>query len=180
MFSDALRALGGNARRVTSGAAAAAAVEDIVRTHGDSRRVLTEPGALIDELGLKLALSARGVQLIDVAAAGPEAALTPVGLTCVEVAIARSGTLLVGGRRGGWSLASVLPRVHVALLRPADIVPDLTAAFPRFERAFAAGQRNWVWVSGPSKTADIAMQMVTGVHGPNALEVLIVGDEADA
>ncbi len=175
-FVDALRLLGGNARHVRTGAEAAAAIEGIVRDQGGPMAILFEPGPLIDELGLALALRARGVQLKHVATAGKAAADLDVGLTGVEFAVARSGTLLVGGDPGGWGLAAALPRVHIALLHASDIEPDLAAAFPRFEQAFAAGRRNWVWVSGPSKTADIAMRLVTGVHGPNALEVLIVGD----
>lgn len=177
-FATALRMLGGRSRQVGSAAAAADAIEAIVREHSDSAAILYEPGRLIDDLVLHLPLRARGVKLVSVENAGERAAEFEIGLTCVELAIAQSGTLLIGGDVGGWGLAAALPPVHVALLRASDIEPDLSAAFPRFQRAFSAGQRNWVWVSGPSKTADIAMQLVTGVHGPNMLEVLIVDGQA--
>lgn len=180
MFVAALGALGGRAHGVGRGAAAADVIETIVREHSDTAAVLYEPCGLIDELGLHLGLRARGVELLSVADAGQRATQLGVGLTCAQVAIAESGTLLVGGDAGGWGLAAALPRVHIALLRPSAIEPDLTAAFTRFRHAFADGQRNWVWVSGPSKTADIAMQMVTGVHGPNALDVLIVDEDTGA
>jgi len=163
---------------VRGGPAAAAAIEGITREHADSAEILYEPGALIDDLGLHLALRARGVKLVSVESAGDRTAEFEIGLTCVELAIAQSGTLLIGGDIGGWGLAAALPRVHIALLRASDIEPDLAAAFPRFQRAFSDGRRNWVWVSGPSKTADIAMRLVTGVHGPNMLEVLIVDEHA--
>ncbi|NKB88232.1 MAG: hypothetical protein GKS06_08435 [Acidobacteria bacterium] len=174
-FADALTGLGGRSRHVADTAAAADAIEEIVRAHSETRRLLFEPDPLISSLGLPLALSARGVSLVDVADAGDAGELT-VGLTCAELAVARSGTLLVGGEPGGWGLAAALPRVHIALVREADIEPELSAAFPRFAEQFAKGKKNWVWISGPSKTADIAMQLVTGVHGPNALEVLVVGE----
>jgi L-lactate dehydrogenase complex protein LldG len=166
--------LGGSAQRVRGGPAAADAIEAIARQHSESPEILYEPGRLVYDLGLHLALRARGVKLVTVESAGERMAELEIGLTCAELAIAQSGTMLIGGEVGGWGLAASLPRVHIALLRAADIEPDLAAAFSRFERAFSEGQRNWVWVSGPSKTADIAMQLVTGVHGPNTLEVLIV------
>ena len=175
-FAAALRALGGRAQRIRGGPAAADAIEAIAREQSRSAAILYEPGGLVEELGLHLALRARGVKLVSVESAGEQTAEFEIGLTCVELAIAQSGTLLIGGDVGGWGLAAALPPVHVALLRASDIEPDLAAAFPRFQRAFSEGQRNWVWVSGPSKTADIAMQLVTGVHGPHRLEVLIVGD----
>ena len=71
----------------------------------------------------------------------------------------------------------MLPWVHIAVLRERDISPDIATAFKDFEARFAAGRRNWVWISGPSRTADIAQQLVRGIHGPNALHALIVGDE---
>jgi len=172
--------LGGGAQQVESGGAAAEAIEAIAKKHSDSAEILYEPGPLVDDLGLHLALRARGIQLVSVEHAGQQMADFEIGLTCVELAIAHSGTLLIGGDAGGWGLAAALPRVHIALVRASDIEPDLVAAFPRFERAFSDGRRNWVWVSGPSKTADIAMHLVTGVHGPNTLEVLIVAEQAGA
>ena len=103
--------------------------------------------------------------------------LTMADLTGAELGIAESGTLLVGGEPGGWGLATILPWVHIAVLRARDIVPDISTAFEKFGQRFAAGERNWVWISGPSRTADIVQQLVMGVHGPNALHVFIVGDE---
>ena len=176
MFIAALHALGGNARCVADAREAADVVESIVRSGAEVTDVICEEGALLDSLGLRLALRARGVRLIPVADAGSGVGAVQVGLTCAELAIAQSGTLLVGGAPGGWGLAAALPRLHIALVRAGDIERDLAAAFPRFKEMFAAGSRDWVWVSGPSKTADIAMQLVTGVHGPNVLEVLIVPD----
>ncbi len=173
-FAAAVRALGGSVRAVQGTSEVAAAVEAIAREHSESAAVLYEPGALIDDLGLHLALRARGVQLVTVESSAERTAAFEVGLTCAEMAIAQSGTVLVGGDVGGWGLAAALPWVHVVLLRSSDIEPDLATAFPRFEQAFARGRRNWVWVSGPSKTADIGMKLVTGVHGPNTLVVLVV------
>ncbi len=177
-FCQALGSLGGTARVLEGGSAIGEAIDTIVREQPGPPALLYEPFALADEMGLQLALRARGVDLVPVPQAGARAAELCVGLTVAELAIAESGTLLVGGEPGGWGLATILPWVHIAVLRARDIAPDIATAFEEFGLRFAAGQRNWVWISGPSRTADIVQQLVMGIHGPNALHVIIVGDEA--
>ncbi|HJO04543.1 MAG TPA: LUD domain-containing protein [Acidobacteriota bacterium] len=176
-FRSALDSLGGTTRVLRSGFALGEAIDEIVRSQPPPPALLYEPFALADEMGLYLALRARGVDLVPVREAGDRAADMSVGLTGAELAIAESGTLIVGGQPGGWGLATVLPWVHIAVLRARDIVPDVAAAFEGFERRFAGGERNWVWISGPSRTADIVQELVKGIHGPNALHVFLVSDE---
>ena len=176
-LADSLRALGAGARRIHSGGEAASVVSEIVRRVGGPRAVLYEPSVLAEALGLHRSLRALGIQVVPVADARNVAAGLTVGITGARAAIAASGTLLIGGRNGGWGLATVLPWIHVALLDEQDIYPDLAAVFPQFSEEFAGGDRDWVWVSGPSKTADIAHTLVRGIHGPNGLQVLVYGDE---
>lgn len=62
-------------------------------------------------------------------------------------------------------------------LRSTQIVPDLES-WMAAQRAdgFAAmrGASNIVVVSGPSRTADIAMELVMGMHGPRELHIVLL------
>lgn len=62
---------------------------------------------------------------------------------------------------------------HLALVLPADaIVHNLHEAYARI----ALGQSSLgVFISGPSKTADIEQSLVIGAHGPRSLTVFLVG-----
>jgi L-lactate dehydrogenase complex protein LldG len=114
------------------------------------------------------------VDLLPVARAGDKLPHLRVSFTGAELAVAETGTLMIGGRPGGWGLASVLPWVHVVLVRADDVFADLPAAFARFNERLSAGERDWVWITGPSRTADIGHTLVMGAHGPNALRVLVL------
>lgn len=93
--------------------------------------------------------------------------------------IARSGTVVVGpGGGNGGVLASLVP-LHVVVLDEADIVESLAEAVAVVSRRFDELGGEAVFISGPSRTADIEMMSVIGVHGPLALHVVIVrGEEA--
>lgn len=179
-FTSALRFVGGQAKVVRTGTEAAAAIEDALGRDEAGRAVLYEPSPLADRIGLPLALRARGLELLPAAAAGARIDKIRVGITPATLGIAETGTILVGGQPGGWGLTTILPWVHVALLDAGDIVADLASAFGRFHERFAAGERDWVWISGPSKTADIAKTLVMGIHGPNQVRVLIVDNGGGA
>lgn len=98
----------------------------------------------------------------------------PAGLTGVECAIAESGTLVIPGDRDRPLTASLLPEIHLAILRSSDILPRLPEALQRQERIKAPVT---VLISGPSRTADIEMTLTIGVHGPRLVVVFCLIDQ---
>ena len=150
------------------------AVDSIAAVAVASGRLLYEPFELAEATGVVPRLREQGIEVVEVRDAGRQIGELEVGLTGAPLAIAETGTLLVGGRPGGWGLASVLPLAHIVLLDAKNIHADLSTAFALYRRRFEAGERDWVWISGPSKTADIGKIIVKGVHGPNALHVVIL------
>jgi L-lactate utilization protein LutC len=92
------------------------------------------------------------------------------GFTTARAACAVTGTVVVADE---FRLASLLPRVHVVAVprdrlveTPGDLLRDLPSLFPEgLPSAFALA-------SGPSRSADIAGEVVYGVHGPLAVIAL--------
>jgi len=95
-----------------------------------------------------------------------------VGITDVTHAIAESGTLVLSSEPHGRG-SFVVPAVHVALVRVNVIVPDLLDLWPRGVDAQTL-PASLVLVSGPSKTADIEGILITGVHGPREVRVVVI------
>ena len=95
-----------------------------------------------------------------------------VGITDVDCAIAESGSLVVstsGRIRNAW----ITPPIHIAIVRAGEILPDLVDLFE--SRPDALDAASTTIITGPSKTADIEGVLVTGVHGPAAVEIVLVG-----
>jgi L-lactate utilization protein LutC len=94
------------------------------------------------------------------------------GFTTARAACAVTGTVVVADE---FRLASLLPRVHVVAVprdrlveTPGDVLRDLPSLFPDgLPSGFALA-------SGPSRSADIAGEVVYGVHGPLAVIALFV------
>jgi L-lactate dehydrogenase complex protein LldG len=173
VFASVLEQTGGSVERVSTSRQVAAAIASTAREQGVSE-ILYEPCTAVEELQIKFLLAAHGVDLLPVDRARSKAPQLRVALTGAELAIAETGTLVVGGKPGGWGLASALPWVHLVVLRDQDVVADLAAAYRRFVARLRGGEGDWVWITGPSRTADIGHTLVLGAHGPNALKVLVL------
>ncbi|HZQ43411.1 MAG TPA: lactate utilization protein C [Acidobacteriaceae bacterium] len=119
--------------------------------------------------------------LPDGLATTPDTNLTPAELdgfdaavTLCTLAIAETGTLVLQGLAGqGRRAATLVPDVHVCVLRVEDIVNTVPEAF---ERLASTATRPLTFVSGPSATADIEMTRIKGVHGPRQLHILLLQD----
>ena len=94
------------------------------------------------------------------------------GVTDVDYAVAETGSLVIRHRPEHGRLISLVPFVHVAVVEPKNFLPDLLDLFERLAKEGVGG--GVTMISGPSKTADIEMNVVTGVHGPNVVKAFVL------
>ncbi len=94
------------------------------------------------------------------------------GITDVYRAVAETGSLVIRATPEHGRALSLVPRVHIAILEPKNFLPDLVDLFQLLTAE--GGFSNAVIISGPSKTADIEMNLVTGVHGPGKVQLFII------
>ncbi len=93
------------------------------------------------------------------------------GITGALAGIAETGTIVIPGGEGQPLTASLLPEIHIAVLRASDILPSMEAAMSTLEIAKSSAV---ALVSGPSRTADIEMTLTIGVHGPGEIHVFVI------
>jgi L-lactate dehydrogenase complex protein LldG len=146
---------------------AAAAVRAACDAHG-ARRLACAPG---------WALGVDGIELVPDDPPLPVAKLDAFDgvVTGCALAIAQTGTIVLdGAEASGRRALTLVPDLHVCVVRAEQIVADVPAATAALAPAARAG-RPITLVSGPSATSDIELQRVEGVHGPRRLEVVLVG-----
>lgn len=96
-----------------------------------------------------------------------------VGITTCVGGIAETGSLILRPCINEPRTLSLVPPVHVAVLRTDTLFETLHAAMQAQQWA-AAMPTNLLLVTGPSKTADIQRLLVYGAHGPKRLIILLV------
>jgi L-lactate utilization protein LutC len=92
-----------------------------------------------------------------------------VGVTNAICGLADTGSILIVDGAGDPLKASLLPEIHIAVLKSSNILPSLPDAMPLVKNTSAA-----VFITGPSRTADIEMTLTIGVHGPKEIHVFVV------
>jgi L-lactate dehydrogenase complex protein LldG len=97
-----------------------------------------------------------------------------VGITGTYCALAENGTLMLLSGQDNHATTSLLPDNHIAIVPASRIVRAMEDGWDLLRKEHGNLPRQVNFVSGPSRTADIEMTMVLGVHGPFRVHVIIV------
>ena len=160
--------LAGKTRRLASRDDLQAALAELV-TAEEVRKatVWATPDLLAWEV--PATLRARGVELVSPQADKRLVAQCDLGITGVDLALPETGTLVLRSSPERPRVVSLLPRVHLAILRPAALRADLHQVFSEVK-----ADGSFVLITGPSRTSDIELTLTIGVHGPKSLHVWVV------
>lgn len=162
-----INALSGNARRLSE-QAIPQALQDLITQEGIEKAVLWDTPGLKDRKIGEL-LQTMGVSLSSSYADKSEMAMIDLGITEVDYAIAETGTLCLLSSDHKPRTVSLLPRVHLAILSKDVLRASLRDVFKDTQR-----QPYMVFITGPSRTADIELIVTLGVHGPKKLYVWVI------
>ncbi|MCC6680397.1 MAG: LUD domain-containing protein [Phycisphaeraceae bacterium] len=142
----------------------------------------------VTQIVLEILQSRQSRRIANASAHLDSAALTAAGHECLDWrtcdpftldagisdadGLAESGSLICRAGPDQSRAISLVPPLHIALLRQQDIAPDLLDCWPSPLPGELPSSLSII--SGPSKTADIEGQLVKGVHGPAAVEIVLI------
>ena len=169
-FTERLAAVGAQCTVVSGEAEAGGALAGILSGVG-ARRVAGSDAPLVQRLLRPLR---DRFQIADLERLSrDELFACDVGVTTAQWGIAETGTLVLESARERSRLLSLVPPIHVAVLSTRCICESLGDALDRVRRA---ASHAITFITGPSRTSDIELTLVVGVHGPQTVHVLLLED----
>lgn len=170
LFLDELKKLSGVGQRLAPSGIAEALKTLVAENNIHKATVWDTPH--LQQLQINEHLSALGVELVSPTAdtltgtRKHEMALCDLGITEADYLLPETGTIVLHSSAEMPRAVSLLPRIHLAIVRPEMLRPDMHQVF-----AETKDSNYLVFITGPSRTADIELTTTLGVHGPKELFV---------
>ncbi|EUJ32107.1 hypothetical protein MFLO_07987 [Listeria floridensis FSL S10-1187] len=103
-----------------------------------------------------------------------------IAIAFAEFLLAESGSVVVESSPEQGRSLHFLPVHYIAVIPKSKIVPRSTQAAEYYDQKEASGETvgsSINFISGPSNSGDIEMQLVVGVHGPIEVTYVVVTDK---
>jgi L-lactate dehydrogenase complex protein LldG len=153
---------------------------------GEKKSIVAWDHPLVTRLGLPAAMGPLGIPVYfpeagssraDAEKFRMQAETALIGVTSADFGLAQTATLTMKTRAGQPLHVSLLPSIHIAVIRMEQILLNLKELYTLLKwdpRQQTEGiTHTMTFITGPSKTADIEATLVHGAHGPRELVVFV-------
>lgn len=179
-FGEELTMLGADVFLAQNADDAQGYIRDVVRRH-QAQRIALSAAPIFSTLTVAALLVEEGAQLIPLPPQGQSEGLeeykrqlmtADLGITGADAGLAESGTLVLRTGHTEGRLASLLPPVHLAIIKADQLLPGVAEFI--MQSKCPPSSSAVIFITGPSRTADIELTLTVGVHGPKQLHVLVL------
>ncbi len=168
LFFSEVEKLSGKTRRLENKADLIAAFRELVAAESIKKATVWQT-AEMKEWAVEDTLRSIGVEIISPYAPKREVAECDLGVTGADFVLPETGTLTLRSSIEQPRSVSLLPRVHLALIRSTCLRADLHQVLEE-----ARDDDYFIFITGPSRTSDIELTVTVGVHGPKTLYVMLL------
>jgi len=168
-FLDEIKKLSGVGQKLVP-ADIGSALKNLVTEQNIHKATVWETHHL-KQLGITEILNSLGMELISPNANKHEMAQCDLGITEADYLLPETGTLVLKSSTEKPRAVSLLPRAHLAIVHPDMLRADMHQVFVE-----AKDSNYLVFITGPSRTADIELTVTLGVHGPKNLYVWMMNE----
>jgi len=154
---------------------------------GDEKTIVAWDHPLVNRLELANAMEPLGIPVYNLEpdsgvekdeAFRSQAETALIGVTSADFGLAETATLVMKTRAGQPLHVSLLPSIHIAVIRIEQILSNLKELYTLLkwhpEQQTEGLTHTMTFITGPSKTADIEATLVQGAHGPRELVVFVL------
>ena len=172
LFAQMAQAVATDLRRIATVTDIPAAVTGYLREHNLPQRIVLAPEPMLERANWdsQPLLRVRRGTAVDADA---------VGVTLAVAAVAETGTLVLASGPERPTLLAYLPETSVVVVAADWIEASYEDAWESIRAMPGGVPRSVNFITGPSRTADIAQKLELGAHGPRRLLVLVV-EQLDA
>jgi L-lactate dehydrogenase complex protein LldG len=174
MFIDKARLAGAQVDRVSNDDDARETIENLVREN-NYHSIITSNDSLIRRLKLPNSLPVCNVEDIKRQEFRDIAFKAELGITSCDYGIADSGTIVIKHNHWNPRLISLAPNHHLCILEAQHIVPDRYSSVSALKNDGICDVAAITFITGISRSADIALNLVLGMHGPRKVNIIIIG-----
>jgi L-lactate dehydrogenase complex protein LldG len=167
-FIDELRRVSGNVIVVKDENEVRESIIKLIEKHSVRSLAIWESDLL---LSLRELLQNKGLQFVS-SGNKDDMAKADIGITEVDYAIAETGTIVLIANERQPRSVSLIPPIHIAVMKSNTILGNLDELFFLVKNS-SQPTSCMTFITGPSRTADIELNLTLGVHGPKELYVLI-------
>ena len=174
-FIEELEALGGHGKRAGSLEEARGYVLDLAQEQ-EAKLLVRWDVEYLDALAADEPLRESGIEVAlwrELPDLRETAGRADIGLSIATWAIAETGSLVLEHGPGQGRSVTLLPPTYVAILPVDRVLRTVPEAIQKYSGGTLPA--NVCFHTGPSRSGDIEMSLVVGMHGPGDVHVLLVG-----